>query len=1137
MKLDRDQLRLAATDITTFASCLHASALDRAVATGRRSRPPLYPDPSAELMRLRGKEHELAYLAALREVHAVEEIATQATEGAALTLEAMKRGVPVIYQGTLRHGSRWFGRPDFLCRVELPSSFGEWSYEPVDAKLARSAKANALLQLCFYSDLLAHVQGVLPKHMALVLGGMSVQPFETVRYVAYFRRLRKRLEEALAFASETYPEPVAHCDVCDYAPQCEARRRSDDHLSLVAGITTSQRRALYIGSVKTVADLAELPLEEGTRVDGIGPAALTRVREQARVQVEGRDVGALLYELLPDRKDGRGLAMLPEPSLGDLFIDFEGDPYAFGDGIEYLFGIVGREGDSREATYTGLWAFDREGERAAFERFMALIVERRTRHPDMHLYHYDHYEPTALKRLAGRHATYVDELDVLLRGGVFVDLYRAVRQGIRASVESYSIKSLEPLFGYERTVPLRDATRCLVAFESWMEMRPTAIPDDPLSDAIEGYNRDDCLSAMHLRDWLEQRREDFERSGAKLARPPLLTGEASAEQTEEQGRVHAVARALLDSVPIDPRRGAPTIARARCSRTCSTGTGGRTSRGTGSTSASASSPTRSSKRTARRSAGLVYEGIVGKEQRSFVHRYRFPPQDHAIRVARAAFEDSADAQVGGHRRRRSTTTPGSSTSSERPSRRRRTRRRSFPAGPSRTPTSARACSASASTSSRHGLAAVEPYAAAVALLRREWPLPSDDGATIDETAVDARARGRRVGPAGPGPARVGQDARRRADDRGPAPRGQARGHHRQQPQGHHATSSTRRARRPRESGVDLRAHPEERRRGRVERRDGARQHATTPRCDRARDDRRGERWSRARRGCGRAPTCSASVDVLFVDEAGQMSLANVLARRAGANEPRPARRSAAARPAAEGRATRRAPRCRRSSTSSASDARSMPGAAGCSSARRGGMHPACAASRRRCSTRAGCSRSRARAPARSTARAARRDRPAVRAGRARTATGTRRPRRSRWSRDSCRRCVDGGATWTDRHGATQPARRSTTSSSSRPTTRRSRAAAEAPADRRSVGTVDKFQGQQAPVVIYSMATSTPEDAPRGMEFLYSLNRLNVAISRARCAAFLVASPSLFELRCKSERQMRLANAFCRYLELAKVVRA
>jgi superfamily I DNA and/or RNA helicase len=86
-----------------------------------------------------------------------------------------------------------------------------------------------------------------------------------------------------------------------------------------------------------------------------------------------------------------------------------------------------------------------------------------------------------------------------------------------------------------------------------------------------------------------------------------------------------------------------------------------------------------------------------------------------------------------------------------------------------------------------------------------------------------------------------------------------------------------------------------------------------------------------------------------------------------------------------------------------------------------------------------------------------------------------------------------------------------------------------------VGTVDKFQGQQAPIVFYSMTTSTPEDAPRGMEFLYSANRLNVATSRAQCVTVLVASPALFDVQCKTPRQMELANAFCRYLEMAETV--
>ena len=132
--------------------------------------------------------------------------------------------------------------------------------------------------------------------------------------------------------------------------------------------------------------------------------------------------------------------------------------------------------DDGRPRYHGFWSFDRRDEKRAFEEIVDFIVERRQRHPDLHVYHYNHYEPTALDhlselhetredvigRLMGRFATREVEVDDLLRGRVFVDLYRIVRQGIRASVESYSLKRLEPLFGFERQVELQDVNERMV---------------------------------------------------------------------------------------------------------------------------------------------------------------------------------------------------------------------------------------------------------------------------------------------------------------------------------------------------------------------------------------------------------------------------------------------------------------------------------------------------------------------------------------------------------------------------------------------------------------------------------------------------------------------------------------------------
>jgi len=128
--------------------------------------------------------------------------------------------------------------------------------------------------------------------------------------------------------------------------------------------------------------------------------------------------------------------------------------------------------------------------------------------------------------------------------------------------------------------------------------------------------------------------------------------------------------------------------------------------------------------------------------------------------------------------------------------------------------------------------------------------------------------------------------------------------------------------------------------------------------------------------------------------------------------------------------------------------------------------------------------------------------------------------------------VDGSATWTDREGQRALVQLGDILVVAAYNAQVAELARRLPAGAR-VGTVDKFQGQQAAVSIYSMASSSPADAPRGMEFLYSLNRLNVATSRARCLAAVVASPQLFRVRCHTPRQMQLANGLCLLLEMTK----
>ena len=570
MQLREGQLIVSATDLVGFLECGHLSALDLAVARGRLDKPH-DKDATLDLIRDRGGRHEQRYITLLeyeRERN-VRRLAADwdrpYEERAAETIDLMRQGVDVIYQATVFDG-RWVGHPDFLLRkagappphlstpARSASGLGtDWHYEVADTKLAHTPKASALLQICSYVDQIAQIQGGAPEKVYVVTGGAEIKEhaFRTAEMMAYYRHAKARFEQALAAGldfTKSYPEPTTHCDVCRWKATCNRRWHADDALPIVAGITRAQRDALRALGVNTRGALANL---------APAPASFAKVTNQARLQVESNHVSAPKYELLEPEEDStktwvadRGLSALPEPSEGDLFFDIEGDPFAFWEGLEYLFGIWEIPGtDSIWDTnpYTGLWALSREEERRQFEAVIDRFTRRLADFPQMHVYHYGAYEPSHLKILAGRHATREEELDELLRKRVFVDLYRVVRQGLQAGVESYSIKRLEPLYGYERKIDLRDAGDSIVEFEFWLDrFQEDEIDDKTLRADIEAYNRDDCISTHRLRDWLEYtlRPEAAQKFGAELPRPPTDVRPTSTELTARQAEVHALEEKL-----------------------------------------------------------------------------------------------------------------------------------------------------------------------------------------------------------------------------------------------------------------------------------------------------------------------------------------------------------------------------------------------------------------------------------------------------------------------------------------------------------------------------------------------------------------------------------------------------------------
>ena len=554
MQIRDTEIWLSASDLANHLGCQHLTWLNERAAQ-REISPPVWNDPLLEVLQQRGFEHEAQYLDALRGrgLSVFDANADPTNTGFTATVEAMQAGHDVIVQPIFESG-RWFGRADVLRRVRRASRLGSFSYEVADTKLARETRGGTILQLCLYSDMVASVQGFPPELMHVVSPGTDFKPesFRLNDFVTYYRLVKAALERTVGSNGEdTYPEPVPQCDLCRWWSACDQQRRADDHLSLVAGISRGQRRELVEWGVDTLAELAglQLPLQQQPRRGA--RASYERVREQARVQLEARETGEPVFELL-SRAEGRGLALLPEPSDGDIFFDIEGDPFALDDGLEYLLGWATNENDC--VAYHKLWSVRRSEERVAFERFVDTVLDRRRQYPTMHVYHFAPYEPSALKRLMGRFGSRQDEVAELLRTGTFVDLHKVAKQAVRASVERYSIKDLEQFYGYNRDEDLREASKALRAVERSLELgQPEAITES-LRDSVEVYNRDDCVSTLWLREWLESLRARLLAAGEDIPRPTVPN---VAPDEEEPSEVRVVMVRLLDGVPDDAAERTP----------------------------------------------------------------------------------------------------------------------------------------------------------------------------------------------------------------------------------------------------------------------------------------------------------------------------------------------------------------------------------------------------------------------------------------------------------------------------------------------------------------------------------------------------------------------------------------------------
>src|SRR5262247_539845 len=1098
------ELLFSPSDLSGFLACEHLTQLELAVAL-QEGRRPSYENAYAELVRRKGEEHEHAFLAAIRSAgHSVVEVRRDGLRdfegGAHRTLDAVRLGVDYVYQAVFSTGG-WRGVADFLERVDRPSRLGAWSYQVLDTKLARYLRPEHALQLSFYSQALEEVQGLGPEVAYIVLGTRERVPVRLVDVTAYYRRVRQRFGSAAAARSNTGPYPCHHCSFCDFRRLCEDRLEQEDHVVRVASIHRDQVKRLFAGGIETLTGLAEAP--PGTAITRMAVSTFDGLREQAGLQLIRQRSGSLEWRARPV-EPGRGFSDLPPRSPGDVVFDLEGHPFFEpARGLEYLFGVLLLDGD--EPRYQAFWAHDRDGERRAFEALVDLVHERLVRYPDLHVYHFSGSEPSTLKRLMAEHLTRDAQVDDLLRRRVFVDLHTIVRRALRAGVPSYTLKELEALFGFTRTGAVGSGTQAILNYERWLHERSQARLDE-----IAAYNEEDCRATLGLLERLHRARP------ADLPWPEAPMVQASSPEASEalDARQQWRRELMTGAEPGSPRWIAGELLEyhrreARPSWWAYFDRLGKSPEELLEDSEAI--------------AFLTVDSRTPSQQRkkSLVHTLRFPPQDHKLRPGQTV-QDPATGRSAGE----ILSIDDSSGTLE------------LVRGPSLTsrplPGAIVAGGPIEDRTQRDAILRVAEslragdgrYPALRAVLGRERPRIRGLAAgalvqTTDPEGMKVRALGLDEsylflqGPPGTGKTWTGARivahllaAGRRVGIAA---------------QSHKAIHNllTELEKVARETGVRFKG---------LKKSAGSAESEFTGEFIRSDPDNAsfanapvdvqlfaGTAWLFSR------AELDGRLDHLVIDEAGQVSLADALAMGTVARnlillgDPlQLAQVSQGVHPSGCGASVLE---------HLLGDAPTVLEDRGIFLERSFRMHPEVAefiseivyagrlhsdesAKRRTTSFGTGIRF----APIEHEGNKSASDEEVARI--AELIAGMR------------------GGSFTDTGGCTRLLRDDDFMVVAPYNAQVLRLRTALPEGVR-VGTVDKFQGQEAPIVFFSMATSSGEDVPRSLAFLFSRNRLNVAISRAQCLAVLVCSPRLLEARCQSIEEMQLVNSLCRLVEYAQ----
>lgn len=525
MRKNNNQYSFTPTDLNNHLRCEHLSQLNRQVADGELTKPeardinfPFFED---------GIEFEKNYLQSLME----KGLNIFNPDGERLTKEetiaAMREGYDVIYQGFLAHDS-WYGYSDFLIKTDCTSDLGQWSYEVLDTKISPQTKATSLLQIALYSDLLKNYQGRIPQQMHIVTP-VKKESYTVQHYLHYLKYIQNNFSSKILNKTETYPEICNHCTLCDWQPLCQEKRRKDDYLGFVAGAKKSNIKELKAQNIATLEALAKEPLENIQLKKGSKETS-RRLQLQAKTQYLTRTTGQLQFELLP-LKSNAGLSLLPEPTKQDLYIDVKA---IRGNTQSRILCVSWNYG----ASFTHVLAKTPTEQKEVLENLINLMLHSKQAYPYSFIYHYGSATINQLKQAVNQLGCMENELDQLLRMESFIDLKHITQHAVCIGVESYELLNIEAIYKFKRQ-----------NFTFSSDLLDTISNENTLNQLTLSSAEDEIKSLQNLHSWLEEQRTQLLDSGQMIERPVFTTELEVEGISEHLLRIQPLFSELMQNIP------------------------------------------------------------------------------------------------------------------------------------------------------------------------------------------------------------------------------------------------------------------------------------------------------------------------------------------------------------------------------------------------------------------------------------------------------------------------------------------------------------------------------------------------------------------------------------------------------------